>query len=429
MRKPVSIDRRAFLTCSMGLGPGFAFAPQRDVAAAQMVDPAFCWRVGCGRAEITPPLEVGILMSSGRGEWAPFEGVRMPIFARAALIDNGKQRVGVVALDLLGLAGVAVGGWRSFKQQIASYSGNVLAPEQIVLASSHTHSAPSSLALTDLYLTDAFKDWVNTLARRVGSALAQANKATELCRLAVASVRGAGLSVNRRSRYEGGPVDEQIRVATFADRSGRPKAIFVNATAHPVYEMCIKLVSPDYPGEMAVELESRHKGATVLFLQGASGNINPPKVSRGAAAARKHGQRLADLVGQAVAKSRTVTGRQLILRWRHIKLPARTLTGEPRRAPLAATIGALRMGEAAFVFLPGEPFVQIGLQIQDRSPFNFTAVVGYAEDYIGYIPTDEAFKHGGYECRPGRWSRLAPGSEKLVVETAVQLLNELKNAG
>lgn len=40
--------------------------------------PGETWRVGTAKVEITPPLEVGILMSSGRQAWAPFEGVRTP---------------------------------------------------------------------------------------------------------------------------------------------------------------------------------------------------------------------------------------------------------------------------------------------------------------------------------------------------------------
>jgi len=82
-------------------------------------------------------------------------------------------------------------------------------------------------------------------------------------------------------------------------------------------------------------------------------------------------------------------------------------------------------GGASFVFLPGEPFVEIALAIREASPWDFTAVVGYADDYIGYIPTDRAFRNGGYEIGPGRWSRLATGSEPIVREEAIKLLKTL----
>jgi len=133
------------------------------------------------------------------------------------------------------------------------------------------------------------------------------------------------------------------------------------------------------------------------------------------------------LVDRALGNLRPVEGSELVLRLRRVKLPARTLQGEPRKEPLLATVGALRMGSAAMVFLPGEPFVEIALGIRKGSPLDFTAVVGYAEGYIGYIPTDRAFGNGGYEPRAGRWSRVAIGSERIVRQEAIALLKSLKN--
>jgi len=441
MRETDSISRRQFVAGASRVL--LAGAAALGSARAEGSAPQGPWRVGSGRREITPPREVGILMSSGRGQWAPFEGVRRPLHARALVVDNAKTRVGLVALDLLGLAGEAVGGMDDFKRRVLGHAGQTLEPDQIVLASTHTHSAPESLALTDLCRTEPFRKWVNALAERIGAALGDAARSLRPCRLMAGSIPGPGLSVNRRIKTERGitsprgvrptdvvhgpegPTDDLVRVAAFVETSGRPAAILVHATAHPVYEMCIKQVSPDYPGEMACLLEERHPGTTALFLQGAAGNINPPRVSTGPADAEKHGRQLADLVDRALANLRPVQGSDLAIRWRRIELPARTLQGEPQAEPLPATVGALRLGSAAMVFLPGEPFVEIALAIQKASPFAFTAVAGYTEGYIGYIPTDRAFAAGGYECRAGRWSRVAVGSEQVVRGEAIELLKTL----
>jgi hypothetical protein len=79
----------------------------------------------------------------------------------------------------------------------------------------------------------------------------------------------------------------------------------------------------------------------------------------------------------------------------------------------------------AFAFLPGEPFVETGLNVRQQSRFEVTAVVGYAEDYIGYVPTDVAFIEGGYETTFGRWSVLAPGSEPALCQATAALLDDL----
>jgi neutral ceramidase len=74
------------------------------------------------------------------------------------------------------------------------------------------------------------------------------------------------------------------------------------------------------------------------------------------------------------------------------------------------------------VALPGEVLVEIGLQIKQRSPFPVTLVVSLANGCVGYLPTDNACREGGYEPT---WSPVGPGTERVLVETAVALLEEL----
>ena len=69
-----------------------------------------------------------------------------------------------------------------------------------------------------------------------------------------------------------------------------------------------------------------------------------------------------------------------------------------------ARFSALRIGSLAFLFLPGEPFMETAWAIEKDSPFEHTIIVGYSENNIGYIPTEEAFGLGGYEVGPGKWS-------------------------
>lgn len=433
-------DRRSFLRLLCGAGAaGMLASPCRSESAKD----SFPWRAGAAVGEIRTPLEVGLLMSSGRELWEPFEGVRLPICARTLVVERDAQRLALVALDLLGLAGKAVGGMGRFKQQIAAAAGSLIAPDQLILASTHTHSSPESAALTDLYRTEAFQAWAENLASCIGRTVREAAKAAQPCRLLTGSHPTTGMAVNRRIRttkgirsvrqpipqdeYIGpeGPADDQVRVMAFMNRENEPVVLVVNFTAHPVVEMCIKQVSPDYPGEMCLELQKRHPGAVPLFLQGAAGNINTPIVSAGAADARRYGRQLADAVEAALGNLDPASGDRLAVRWSSIGLPRRAAQDQPEAERLTTRIAAARVGSAAMVFLPGEPFVELAIAIRKASPFPFTAVVGYSEDYIGYIPTDRAFENGGYETRAGRWSQLAPGSEAVVCEEAIRLLNGL----
>jgi len=436
------LHRREFLYRSAALGSAAALAvPPANASAGDAPDLSF--RAGVGVAEITPPLDVGSLMSSGRQLSEPFEGVRLPLYAKAVVVENQRRRIALVALDLLGLAGEAVGGMPGFRRQVVAAADGAVSADDLVLASTHTHSGPESIALSDLYHEEHFKKWADCLSRQIGSAVKDAAGGVQPARLMVGSRLVPELAVNRRIETTRGiasarrklppevvigpegPIDDQLRVAAFVDRSDKPVAILVNYTAHPVLEMCIKQVSPDYPGEMCLEVQRRHPGAVTLFFQGACGNINPPTMDRNAANARQYGERLAQHVEKTLANLRPVEGDQLALQWQTVELPLRSLTGELETDPLLTRIGAARIGSAAFVFLPGEPFVEIALAIRGASPWKFTAVAGYADDYIGYIPTDRAFENGGYEIGPGRWSRLASGSEPIVRSEAIKLLKSL----
>jgi len=79
--------------------------------------------------------------------------------------------------------------------------------------------------------------------------------------------------------------------------------------------------------------------------------------------------------------------------------------------------------DIAIVTLPGEMFVEHQLTIKNLSPFPNTIVLELANASVGYVPNKTAFSQGGYEVVN---SRLAPGGAEMMVEAAIQMLNELK---
>jgi neutral ceramidase len=404
---------------------------------------------GAGAAEITPPLEVGLLMSSVDGRWAEFEGVRKPLQARALVIESRgpgpsrRRRSAIVALDLLALSGKALGGFKDFKARISEASGGAVGPDEIVLACTHTHTAPESGAITDLYMRSSFESWIELVVAQVGKAIAAAATALKPCDIACGSTTVAGLGIHRRYKTTNGvlmshpeppadiilsrdgAVDDSVNVLSFRDKEGRLTALLVNATCHPVYEMCIPHVSPDYPGELCSLLEQRYPDAHAIFLNGAAGNVNPQGVSSGPDAAKDHANKLAASVEQAIDASFPVASPKLLMRRRSLKLPTRLPSGIEVGHMLSTEIVAVSLGDVALIFLAGEPFAETALAIRSNSPFRSTFVVGLSEETIGYIPTDEAFSEGGYEIGFGPWSVLAPGSEGILRHESQQLLGDL----
>jgi len=400
---------------------------------------------GAAKAEITPALKVGLLMSSREQRWEPFKSVRLPLHARATALRQGDLSVVLVSLDLLGLAGKALGGWTHFVSRICAAANNLVEPDDLILAATHTHTGPETLALTDLPEETAFQKWVDLLVRQTGAAIRQAVRNLRPCRLQAAQAR-VKLGIYRRILTTQGvvlsnetpcpdivirrkmPTENRVNVAALIDTSERLIAMLVNATCHPIHEMCLPHVSPDYPGEMSLALERRHRDAVALFFNGAAGNINPPTPCGIPRNARRHGLELASAAERALRNLSSHAVTCLSLRRRSVLLPSRQLKGRPAKKPVCAEIAALRIGNVAFLFLPGEPFVETGLAIRRKSPFKQLFIVGYAGNTIGYIPTNEAFDEGGYEIGPGKWSYLARGSEPIFRKAALRLLRDAGNS-
>ena len=89
-------------------------------------------------------------------------------------------------------------------------------------------------------------------------------------------------------------------------------------------------------------------------------------------------------------------------------------------------IQAIAIGdEVAFVGYPAEYFIEFGLETKAKSPFRHTLVSELANGWVGYVPTETAFAHGGYECRLAYQSRLVPQAGDLMCRAGVELLRLL----
>ena len=73
--------------------------------------------------------------------------------------------------------------------------------------------------------------------------------------------------------------------------------------------------------------------------------------------------------------------------------------------------------EVAWVSLPGEIFVELGLAIKQDSPFPNTIIAELANGSIGYIPSRRAYAQGNYEVVS---ARCAEGSGERLVDAACE---------
>jgi len=89
-------------------------------------------------------------------------------------------------------------------------------------------------------------------------------------------------------------------------------------------------------------------------------------------------------------------------------------------------VQTIKIGEIAVVGLPCELFAEFGLDLKRRSPFNNTIVQTLAGGIHGYVCTRESFARGGYESRLTSRTRLYPDAGYEMVESALELLGEMR---
>ena len=414
--------------------------------------------VGFAKTDITPDEDSPtIYQRSGPTERKPCP-IRDRLYARATAFRSGDTTAVWVTTDTIAVSG-------QFRQRVTSKLAECGIPaDHVVLSATHTHTAPTVVHFHGVVPTpDAYLDRLESAVVDTALAAAGAARPAEVS-FGKASV---DLSVNRREigrvaqindiDAPTGLVDPSVTVATFRLEDGRAGCLF-NYAAHPLtMTQNTPCISADYPGRAAAQLEAGGGLDFAQFLQGCSGNINA-KIHGDAEESEEVGKRLAEAVLEASASAKPSGSSDLRATSQVVQIPwsgmptadeARaTLERErakqaewPRQVEWAqavcdafargdvrpygeALVQALRVGDAVFVALPGEVFVEIGLAIKQRTGVERTFVAAYSNNgEIGYIPTAAAFDEGGYETdtAPLYYGlfRLSPECERIMVEAGL----------
>jgi neutral ceramidase len=384
-------------------------------------------------------------------------GIDDPLLCKAMVLANDETRIALVTLDLIA--------WTRRRSDepratIAAQAG--IPPEHILINCSHTHSGPYTDESIDLGggLDEAY---LARVSKAISDSVCQA--AAQMKPVTVGTVKTSfgGVARNRRllrpdgsainawlaTAEEGdslplaGPNDEDLMAWVFFD-GGLPVATLWNYTVHVNAHFGTSF-SADYPGRVATALQEEFgAGFFSLFLPGACGDIN------NTVGFEPLHQRLSEAMRGVVRGATPGDCDALGAAWRELRLGVRDrepfqaeevrdkwpdcldvfanedrlLKADPQ-AEVTTVVQAFRLGDGAIAATPGETFAQLGLDLKQRSPYAMTAVAELCNDIIGYIPTREAFRQGGYETFRSRWARVVPGSGEAIVDELVAMLDEL----
>lgn len=439
--------------------------------------PAADFRAGAAAVVITPP--VGAPMAGYYHERAA-EGVHDDLYAKALVIEQDGAKAALVACDLISLHRRVIEEARALITKTTGVKG-----EHVMISATHSHTgpvlregSPRSVALGgDRELA---VEYTRSLPAKIADAVRKAELNLAPSRVMAGIGREENMSHNRRFFMRdgtvgwnagklntnivraAGPIDPDVGVVYFESPDGKiAQVTYVNFAMHPDTVGGLRY-SADYAFTLS-RLLSDFKGSNMVtvFANGACGNINHVDVKwrepqKGHGEAARLGAILAGAVCRTFPRMEPVRTSAPRVAHEIVKLPLPKVTPEEvekarltitqPKAPFLERVGAFKAldvaaregkphevevqvialsDDVAWVSLPGEIFVELGLAIKEASPFRYTMIAELANGSVGYIPNGDAYPQGNYEVVS---TRCAEGSGELLVAAALRLLQQLHSA-
>lgn len=219
-----------------------------------------------GTHRIDFELSLGLPMMGYGAREGTSTGRADPLAARALFLE-GSGRVLLVECDLCLMA---VSQARDVRERIARSTG--LAPEEILVGCTHTHSAPD----TGLGEILAGRPGPPHVASLLDTAVAAGQGAFANARRARMGLALVPVEIGRNRRNAEGPMDSVARVLRVDDDAGGVLAVAHWHGCHPTALGHDNLsYSADWPGAAGKVIEARFPGANVIFGLGAHADVDP----------------------------------------------------------------------------------------------------------------------------------------------------------
>ena len=401
------------------------------------------------------------------------EGVHDDLFAKAIVLEQDGVKVAFVVLDLISTTPDLV---KEARREIERTTGLRGANVMISATHAHTGPVLSTRGLRDTFLgggSDLVQRYMAELPAKIAGAVQQAEAALTPTLISAGTGREATIAFNRRYFMKDGTVgwnpgllnpnivkpagtiDPEVPVVYFESLAKKPLATYVNYAVHLDNVGGLQF-SADLPCTLAKQL-AEVKGPEMLtfYTTGTCGDVNHINVQWGE---RQTGFKNAARMGVILAAEvlrifpdlKPVKGNAPAPKAPLVQLPSpklaaddvdkaraivKSLDAKEGKAPsflekvnafkvldvagrdgkpYQVEIQVIALGtDIAWVSLPGEIFVELGLAIKKDSPFKHTIIAELANGSIGYIPSKRAYPQGNYEVIS---ARCAEGSGELLVE-------------
>ncbi len=392
-------------------------------------------KAGAALRVITPdPL---IPVSGGVGTPKPATIKNGDLYVRALVLEKGKERIAIVNIDNLGWPAVLGDKSRKLIKGIA--------PENIIIGVTHTHSAPDAYAFPDekgnIGADLKYLEWcVIQIADAVNEATSKLESAD--LKIAVGEAKGK-IAYNY---YAPDLYDPRCGVIQAISSNGKNKgkaiATLVNYATHPeIIGNSRGILSPDMVGPLYDRIEQK-AGGIALFMNSAQGGmvtadnrLEDGKEASNWAECKRNGELLADEALRIVKDAKVQKNPDIYCTSKVVEFPVESemmrliLNNSPlgmgttKANTINTRVNLLNIGTAQVLTIPGEALPNIGFYLKRKMPTEHAFLFGLTNDAFGYILTKvdfNSFKRYDYICR----TSLGEMTGEILIE---ELLDLIKN--
>jgi hypothetical protein len=442
------------------------------ISPCTAADPPPPLRIATFQADVTPPLGTPLC----HGNVKPAKEIVDRLSARGIILLTEKKPIVLCSVDWVAISNTS---HDEFREAIAQAAGTTA--DRVSVHTVHQHDTPGIDFMTDELLAKhglggrmfdpvPARDAIERTAQAAKKALEHTHPVTHLgCGVGkvekVASNRRildadgkcimTRMSSCRKEKAIAAPeglIDPFVRLISFWD-GDRALASLTYYACHPQSYYGRGGVSYDFVGMARAQREAALPEMPHIHFNGAGGNIAAGKYNDGSPKMRPIlADRLAAGMKAAWEDAQKTPVRAGDVDWRvvPVQLPVRKTLIEKEllqkvknedlkqserirsarelcwlrrmKSGHQIELGALRIGPARVLHMPGELCIEYQLAAQSFRPDAFVAMAAYADDGMCYICTEIAYSQGGYE--PGRASRVAPEVEGVLMGAIREMLED-----
>ncbi len=443
-------------------------------------------QAGFAEIDATPKLDGATVYLAGFGKDRKAIGVHDPIMVRAVVLRDGKRKVALASVDLIGL----------FHESIQRVRKELPGFDYVLVSSTHNHEGPDTMGLwgPTLFQSGVDADYLKRVETSVVQAIRRAEKKLTRVVGKIGTTRAPKLLHDGREPYV--KHDELVALQLQRPQSGKNIGLVVQWNCHPeTLGSGNKLVSADFVPATVKYLGKQFECPVVYFTGTVGGlmtSLHVPivdgkgeKLKDGTfAKTDRYGYLVGKVAERALKKGKSIKLTPFDIRSKVVFVPmdnkfyrlgwtigtldrqaflwsgnpykakqAKQLTSAKSRLCLKTEVCFLGFGDLGVVGIPGEIYPELILgkvqdpvdpkadfpraaiepAVYDQLKTRYRMIIGLANDEIGYIipkrqwDSKPPYCYGRKKSQYGEINSVGPDAAPVLCQTIRDLLRPKKN--